>query len=115
MEKVNKLNQTYIPTELNSIFSKGTKHILKAFKTFISTKPDTFAILSDLSILNGQIEIILEKFSHDLLKTLVLTKAKFVEFPDIKRTIELSDSLKFFVNIMNDNIETDKNYFRRSI
>jgi len=90
--KGNSLKDSYIPTELNFIFTKGTKHLMKSFKLFFSSpKPP------DFSLLECQINITLEKFAHDLLKRLIITQSKFVQLPSIQRSMKIPYLLHFLV------------------
>jgi len=83
-----KLNSNkYIPNELNDVFCKANKQIQKSLRLIISE----FSKNPDYSILESQIEIILEKFAHDMLKTLVETKSKFAQLPNIARNITINN------------------------
>ncbi len=91
------LRQRYIPEELNAVFWKAAKHIIGAVKIYTG-EPHDLPKGIDVGMLESQINIIHEKFAHDLLKTLADTRARFLGLPTINRNVQIDgDSALSFV------------------
>ena len=88
----------YSPEELNKVFWKANKHILRVITLYEAVIKSSKEYV-DHKMLEEQIHIIHEKFAHDLLKSLADSQAKFANFPLIQRNIQIADSgaLRFYV------------------
>lgn len=93
--------KSYVPEELNAVFSQAAGHVLAAVKLYVSSSGRTGPQLFDLGMIGEQVNIILEKFAHDLLLVLAETRVKFATLPTIQRnvTIGADAELSFLVSL----------------
>ena len=98
MEQKQQHKPKYVPEELNNVFWKVNRHIIKSIKLY-ERGANSSTKKIDYDMLEEQLSILQEKFAHDLLKVLAESKAKFAKLPTIQKNVQLtsSSSLNFYV------------------